>query len=367
MPMAASNASAETRFAALTIEPKVLERLVALLPMDSASHAIGDATALLQTVAAICRSLPKDYDYLARHIGPENRAFWQGMVLRCFDFTIDHQVKFNVEDYGDMASSSDWDESELVRAAIDEWEAAHPGEGVPREILNEDFAYWLHFDVFFHPQQYGFLRKIQYGELGLDAWPEHEDPFTLFCDLAFIKDKFPAFRGEMQTNSDGEQFLDPVFLSSYRNKISRRDYAFLEHCGYAPHFWSTQRRPISARWSGFDTGTSTVEQPVKDASGDDEDADDNEDDGGDEDDNKEDEEESDDDDDDDDGELVYDETPFPHATRGSLNDLQALVRRHMDDFRVVSVNLEEHCGPIFYIGRMKRSGRWLGFCGQCDY
>ncbi|KAJ0388939.1 hypothetical protein ATCC90586_010389 [Pythium insidiosum] len=94
--------------------------------MDSVSHAIGDATALLQTVAAICCSLPKDYDYLARHIGPENRAFWQGMMLRCFDFTIDHQLKFNVESYGAMTYSSDWDESELTRAAIDEWEAAHP-------------------------------------------------------------------------------------------------------------------------------------------------------------------------------------------------------------------------------------------------
>ncbi|KAJ0389603.1 hypothetical protein ATCC90586_010544 [Pythium insidiosum] len=151
------------------------------------------------------------------------------MVLRCFDFTIDHRVNFNVDDLDDMASSSDWDESELVRAAIDEWEAAHPNEGVPPLILTEGFAYWLHFDVFFHPQQYGFLRKIQYGELDLDAWPEHEDPFTLFYDLAFIKDKFTTFRWEMQTHSDGEQFLHPVFLSSYRNQISRRDYAFLEH------------------------------------------------------------------------------------------------------------------------------------------
>ncbi|KAJ0391573.1 hypothetical protein ATCC90586_010616 [Pythium insidiosum] len=319
MPMAASNASAETRFAALTIEPKVLERLVALLPMDSASHAIGDAATLLQTVAAICRSLPKDYDYLARHIGPENRAFWQGMVLRCFDFTIDHQVKFNVEDYGDMASSSDWDESELVRAAIDEWEAAHPGEG------------------------YGFLRRIQYGELGLDAWPEHEDPFTLFCDLAFIKDKFPAFRGEMQTNSDGEQFLDPVFLSSYRNEISRRDHAFLQHCGYAPHFWSLLDDPISPCWSGFDAGIGTLEQPTKDSSNDcDDDGDD------------------DDDDDDDDGGLVYDEIPFPHARRSTLNDLQALIRLYMDEFRAVTFNVEE-------TPAIKRSGRWLGFCGQSDH
>ncbi|KAJ0391849.1 hypothetical protein ATCC90586_011599 [Pythium insidiosum] len=392
IPMPSSNASVETRFAALTIEPKVLERLVALLPMHSASHAIGDATALLQTVAAICRSLPKDYDYLARHIGPENRAFWQGMVLRCFDFTIDHRIKFNVEDYGnmaccydsdeseldsddDMASSSDSDElevsadnemlhscdsgeSEFILAAIKEWKAAHPNDDKPRVILNEDLAYWLHFDVFFHPQQYGFLRKIQYGELGLDAWPEHEDPFTLFCDLAFIKDKFPAFRGEMQTTSDGEQFLYPVFLSSYRNEISRNDLAFLQHCGYAPHFWSLLDDPISPCWSGFDAGIGTLEQPTKDSSNDRDDVDD----GGDDDDD----DDGDDDDDDDDME-VYDEIPFPHARRSSLNDLQALVRRYMDEYRAVTLNVEETPTPIFYIGRMKRSGRWLGFCGQSDH
>ncbi|GLD96413.1 hypothetical protein PINS_up005096 [Pythium insidiosum] len=323
------SAADATRFAALTIEPQVLERIVALLPMDSASHAIGDATALLQTVARICCSLPKDYDYLVRHIGPQNRAFWRDMVLRCFDFTINHNVKFNVEDYNYVCGRyNDRDASEFQRAAVEQWLATHPDGDEPDMMLSDDLAYWAHLDVFFQPQQYGFLRKIQYGELGLDAWPDHEDPFTLFCDLAFIKDTLHVFKGVLETFSDGEQLLEPVFLSSYPKEVTRRDQAFLQHCGYAPHVWTARRKPISNTWEEFG--------PKQD----------------------------DDDVDEDDRVFVDDGYPFPLHT---YNDFQALVRRFMDDFRAVAVNPEECHGPTFHVGRMKRSGRWLGFVGQRDY
>ncbi|GLE08046.1 hypothetical protein PINS_up018979 [Pythium insidiosum] len=342
--MTVTSAADATRFAALTIEPKVLERIVALLPMGSTCHAIGDATALLQTIAAICRSLPKDFDYLARHIGPENRAFWRDMVLRCFDFTINHNVKFNVEDDDDVT-------------------------------MSDSLAYWVHLDVYFQPQQYGFLRKIQYGELGLDAWPDHEDPFTLFCDLAFIKDKFPAFKNEMQTRSDAQQCLAPVILSFYRNEVTRSDQAFLHHCGYARHYWTVRRRPISDTWKGFgmqnaekeeDNKVLTQEEKrqqgnmnvaaEKDEDEDDEDSD------GDEEEEEEGEEEEEDDDD-----FVFDWGPFPVTSRRTLRDFQALVRRYMDDFRAVAVNAIDRWGPAFYVGRMKRSGRWLGFVGERNY
>ncbi|KAJ0388661.1 hypothetical protein ATCC90586_011688 [Pythium insidiosum] len=70
------------RLAALTMEPEVLERILRCIPMSSAGHAIGDASALLQTIAIICRSLPSDCDDLVRHLGPGNREFWRDMVLR---------------------------------------------------------------------------------------------------------------------------------------------------------------------------------------------------------------------------------------------------------------------------------------------
>ncbi|GLE08053.1 hypothetical protein PINS_up018986 [Pythium insidiosum] len=375
-PSMTSSADA-TRFAALTIEPKVLERIVALLPMDSACHAIGDATALLQTIAAICRSLPKDFDYLARHIGPENHAFWRAMVLRCFDFTINRKIYFNVKDYNGVARDyHDPDASDYQRAAVVRWQVAHPDEYSPTRMLSDDLAYWVHLDVYFQPQQYGFLRKIQYGELGLDAWPDHEDPFTLFCDLAFIKDKFPAFKGDMQTKSDGDQILDPVFLSSYRNEVTRRDQAFLQHCGYAPHYWTVRRRPISNTWKEFASQNAKKEEDNKALAHGEEGQEDNKKDAAEEqEDDVEDDEDSDDDDgeeeedeeEEDEDEFVFDVGPFPDTSRRTLRDFQALVRRYMDDLRAVAVNREGHSGPTFYVGRMKRSGRWLGFVGQRDY
>ncbi|KAJ0410343.1 hypothetical protein P43SY_002675 [Pythium insidiosum] len=352
-----ADATATTRLAAVTMEPKVLERIIALLPMDSACHAIGEATALLQTVAAICRSLPADFGYLVRHIGPENRAFWQGMVLRCFDFTVNSRVTFNVKDHYVTHREYDPDASELLRAAYREWEATHPDDGFGFMMLSESLAYWTHFNVYFHPKQYGFLRKIQYGELGLDAWPDHEDPFTLFCDLALLKDKFPPFRGHMRTHSHDCQTVHPVLLSPYRNEISQADEAFLQYCGFAPAFWPLRTHPISPRWSGFDAAPAGPTTPASDSSaaavsgvaqGDPD-------------------EDSEDDEDDHRVELVKDESPLPHATRGLLDDFQVLVHRYMDDFREVAVNQDLCCSPIFHIGRMKRSGRWLGFIGMCNY
>ncbi|KAJ0412805.1 hypothetical protein ATCC90586_002435 [Pythium insidiosum] len=268
-----ADATAATRLAAVTMEPKVLERIIALLPMDSACHAIGEATALLQTVAAICRSLPADFDDLVRHIGPENRAFWQGMVLRCFDFTVNSRVTFNVKDHYVTHREYDPNASELLRAAYREWEATHPDDGFGFMMLSESLAYWTHFNVYFHPKQYGFLRKIQYGELGLDAWPDHEDPFTLFCDLALLKDKFPPFRGHMRTHSHDCQTVHPVLLSPYRNEISQADEAFLHVDGLTQdivaqgdlsmiHYWRDRHTyafhdpeallPIAARWGRLD-------------------------------------------------------------------------------------------------------------------
>ncbi|GLD93023.1 hypothetical protein PINS_up001615 [Pythium insidiosum] len=359
-----------TGFEALTVEPKVLEHIVALLPMDSACHAIGDATALLQSVAAISRTLPKEYGYLARNIGPQHRAFWRDMVLRCFDFTVSPRVKFNVMDYSNYPGElydpeesefNDPNVSEFLRAAVKQWHAANPDEDLPRMMLIDDLAYWEHLQVFFQPQQYGFLRKIQHGELGLDAWPDHEDPFMLFCDLAFIKDKFPVFEGKMQTKSDGDQYLYPVFLSSYRNEVTGSDQAFLQHCGYTPHFWTSLERPISDTWSEFTLPKAKEEEENKAlASGEKCQEDikmgvEKEDD------------EDEDNEDEDFGGLVHDELPFPDATRRTLDNFQALVRRYMDDFRAVRVNFTEYWGPTFHVGRMKRSGRWLGFVGQRDW
>ncbi|GLE08047.1 hypothetical protein PINS_up018980 [Pythium insidiosum] len=354
-----------TRLAALTMEPEVLERVVRCLPMDAAGHAIGDATDVVHTISAICRTLPSDYSHLIHHLGPDNRTFWREMVLRCFDFSIDRTMRFNVEDFSDSVGNYDDYADDYARAAIDAWDDANPGYS-PGWMLVESFRYWKHIHAFFRPTQYGFLRKIQYGELSVDAWPDHEDPFTLFCDLAIIKDKFAPFRGLLEADSEGEQVVHPVLLSAYRDRVKRTDFPFLNHCGYTPHFWIVRRRPVSARWKAFDDMDGARLSDAMECDSEDEvDADDAEDEEDEEDDlsdvSKDDKDEVDLE------ERIYREGPFPIATRGTLNDFQALVRLLMDDFRSVAVN-EEYCaGPTFYIGRMKRSGRWIGLCGQRDY
>ncbi|GLE08050.1 hypothetical protein PINS_up018983 [Pythium insidiosum] len=248
------------------MEPEILERVVRLLPMRAAGHAIGDATAVLQTIATICRTLPSDSDHIARHLGPTNRAFWCEMVLRCFDFTIDRGVEFNVEDHSNSLGNLDKDAiDEYTRAAMDAWDAANPDMS-PGEMLAQSLQYWKHLNAFFRPYQYGFLRKIQTGQLSRDAWPEHEDPFTLFCDLAMIKDKFDTFRDVMETSSDGQQFVYPVFLSAFHGRVKRADYPFLRHCGIIPHFWTVQWQPVSEPWDEL-----SVEMDDSEEDGDDDD------------------------------------------------------------------------------------------------
>ncbi|KAJ0410056.1 hypothetical protein ATCC90586_006449 [Pythium insidiosum] len=367
MPMAMASgsvsASESAGAAALTMEAAVLERIVALLPMDSSGHAIGGASEVLQTVAAICRALPTSgvAGAVARRVGPANRAFWQRMVLRGFDFTVHSRVTFNVRDVEDSGLYYGPDDSALLQAAYEQWAAATPDDGSRDWMLGESLAYWSQLDVFFRPAQYGFLREIQYGARGLDAWPAHEDPFTLFCDLALLKDKLAAFHGEMTTHSDRRQPLHPVLLSPYRADVSAETREpFLQHCGFAPPFWLVRADPVGSRWSGFDAEPGSDDSTTRGSSS-----------------------RADQDMEEEDERLVNDEAPLPHAARALLDDFQVLaplphaarallddfqvlVRRYMDDFREVAVGRAYCRTPIFHVGRMKRSGRWLGFVGRSD-
>ncbi|KAJ0412800.1 hypothetical protein ATCC90586_002430 [Pythium insidiosum] len=73
MPMAASNASAETRFAALTIEPKVLERLL-LIWMGVQSLLV--ALQLVATAAIVY-----SWEFLSVMMGFSALLLWQAKTL----------------------------------------------------------------------------------------------------------------------------------------------------------------------------------------------------------------------------------------------------------------------------------------------
>ncbi|KAJ0412803.1 hypothetical protein ATCC90586_002433 [Pythium insidiosum] len=129
-------------------------------------------------------------------------------------------VTFNVKDHYVTAREYDPDASKLLRAAYREWEATHPDDGFGFMMLSESLVYWTHFNVYFHPKQHRFLRKIQYGELGLDAWPDHEDPFTLpklaiaQGDLAYLKKLHALVLSDPRLAEEPEMSFEDVTVAA---------------------------------------------------------------------------------------------------------------------------------------------------------
>ncbi|TMW55252.1 hypothetical protein Poli38472_013143 [Pythium oligandrum] len=245
------------------------------------------------------------------------QAFWRQLVLATFDFEVDLSDTFNVEDYSESSCEYYSEDREVLRA-VKKWERANNYAEV-EDYLLESLACWEHLEMYFRPSQYGFLRAIQQGELPMDAWPDHEDAFTLFCDLSTLIDEFNAFE-DLRTSSDGDQFIYPCLLSEPQKPLGPRNFELLEHCGIAPHFWEHEGPPVW-RWAEFG------------------------------------------------GQVTCDGYIFPLCEDETLPALKALVATKMRDWRAVMVDIPdgEYAAPMFFLGTTKHSQRCLGYVGQRDY
>ncbi|TMW55248.1 hypothetical protein Poli38472_013139 [Pythium oligandrum] len=304
--------ASSTLLDAFTAESAIFQTVLSFVPVDTPSEAI-------QTLANISLALPSSHQWLAAQVNPSNRSFWQFMLFKHFDFTVVDDKTLNV-DGNDQAYREDITDPKVLRA-VAKWEITHGADAEAFEFLDEDFEWWKGCGVYFRPSQYGFLGEIQSGEASMDEWPEDEDPFTLFCDLALLADRFSPFQDTLQTFSDGWGSIYPCLLSRMaKPRGLGRGFRLLKHCGINPHYWALIPTPVR-RWAKFGGGP---------------------------------------------GGMYRTSGVLPYGTiEDTEEELQELVLASVSDWRCVKVNLDEYCGTVFYVGPSNPSGRWIGFIGKC--
>jgi hypothetical protein len=140
-------------------DPAIVASVMHFIPM-SRERTRGEHTRVMRTVVSLCRAVAPFDRALPRHFGPQNQAFWQGMVMRCFDF-----------------STRDTSRNPPMESLT-----------APQEASLPSLAVWNRMGVAFVPSEYGYLHKLQSIQAHTSAWPRKENAFTLFRDLALLVD-----------------------------------------------------------------------------------------------------------------------------------------------------------------------------------
>ncbi|KAJ3029059.1 UNVERIFIED_CONTAM: hypothetical protein HDU68_000272 [Siphonaria sp. JEL0065] len=189
----------------------------------------------------------------------EDDVFWKHLILTAFDFSdpdeddFEGSHTFYMNDdkiYIELEETDLETGEEMFGEVFDRSEAV--GGDEPPYLLEKVRVYTkvgTHGFVY-RPSQYGFLKSIQQGTVKITAWPENEEPVSLYKDLVYIsKILTPAFDTIDVGGEGGGQILPTLLPQTTEPSPEEFPGYLLKTVGYNPYVWSRAGLPLETEKS----------------------------------------------------------------------------------------------------------------------